>query len=145
MHVHDDQRHFGHHGESDELRLEGETRTGRDGARGLAGVRRADREADRGDLVLCLVHDAADPLDDPGHVVRGRGGRRDRVHRDDLDARRHDAEADGLVGRCILHEHDHLDGVLFIDRVSPAKKQSLKRRLHDLEAEFEDSKSGSYA
>ncbi|MEB3239270.1 MAG: peptide deformylase, partial [Cyanobacteriota bacterium] len=27
-------------------------------------------------------------------------------------------KADGLLARCILHEMDHLSGVLFVDRVS---------------------------
>lgn len=31
-------------------------------------------------------------------------------------------EADGLLARVILHENDHLDGKLFIDRVTPFKK-----------------------
>ncbi|MEN6499194.1 MAG: peptide deformylase [Rectinema sp.] len=31
--------------------------------------------------------------------------------------------ADGLLGRVIQHEYDHLDGILFIDRVSPAKRR----------------------
>ncbi len=34
-------------------------------------------------------------------------------------------EADGLLGRCLQHEIDHLDGVLFIDRVSPLKRKML--------------------
>lgn len=32
-------------------------------------------------------------------------------------------EADGLLARVILHENDHLDGKLFIDRVTPFKKE----------------------
>jgi len=31
--------------------------------------------------------------------------------------------ADGLLARVIQHEYDHLDGILFIDRVSPAKRR----------------------
>jgi peptide deformylase len=53
----------------------------------------------------------------------------------DLDGEPITIEADGLVGRCLLHEYDHLDGILFIDRLSPAKKQSIKRRLKELEEE----------
>ena len=34
-------------------------------------------------------------------------------------------EADGLLGRCLQHEIDHLDGILFIDRVSPLKRKML--------------------
>jgi peptide deformylase len=31
-------------------------------------------------------------------------------------------EADGLLARVILHEYDHLEGVLFIDRLKPGKR-----------------------
>jgi peptide deformylase len=31
-------------------------------------------------------------------------------------------EADGLLARVILHENDHLDGKLFIDRVTPLRR-----------------------
>ncbi len=34
-------------------------------------------------------------------------------------------EAEGLLSRCLQHEIDHLDGVLFIDRVSPLKRKML--------------------
>ena len=37
--------------------------------------------------------------------------------------------ADGLMGRCIQHEIDHLNGVLFVDRVSD--KETLKKALKD--------------
>lgn len=55
----------------------------------------------------------------------------------DLDGQPFELVCDGLTARCILHEYDHLDGTLFIDRLSPAKKQSLKRRLRELEEEWE--------
>jgi peptide deformylase len=47
-------------------------------------------------------------------------------------------EADGLVARCIQHELDHLDGILIIDKFSPAKKQSIKARLRELEDKFSE-------
>ena len=37
-------------------------------------------------------------------------------------------EAEGLLGRALQHEIDHLDGVLFIDRVSPLKRKLLLRK-----------------
>ena len=37
-------------------------------------------------------------------------------------------EADGLFSRCLQHECDHLDGVLFIDRLSPLKRKMLLRK-----------------
>lgn len=41
-------------------------------------------------------------------------------------------ELDGLLARCFLHENDHLNGILFIDRLSAAKKQSIKSKLRRL-------------
>ncbi|MBP6443089.1 MAG: peptide deformylase [Gemmatimonadales bacterium] len=37
-------------------------------------------------------------------------------------------EATGLVARAIQHEIDHLDGILFIDHLSPLKRQMLVKR-----------------
>jgi len=34
-------------------------------------------------------------------------------------------DADGLLGRVIQHELDHLNGILFVDRLSPKKKERL--------------------
>ncbi len=36
-------------------------------------------------------------------------------------------EADGLLARVILHEYDHLEGVLFFDHLSPRKRERLLR------------------
>ncbi|MBZ0169733.1 peptide deformylase [Candidatus Methylomirabilis lanthanidiphila] len=38
-------------------------------------------------------------------------------------------EGAGLLARILQHEIDHLDGILFIDRLSTAKRLLLKRRL----------------
>jgi peptide deformylase len=37
-------------------------------------------------------------------------------------------EAEGLVARAVQHEIDHLDGILFVDHVSPLKRQLLLAR-----------------
>ena len=37
-------------------------------------------------------------------------------------------EADGLLARALQHEIDHLDGVLFIDRLSPFKRRALLKK-----------------
>ena len=37
-------------------------------------------------------------------------------------------EADGLLARALQHEVDHLDGILFIDRLSPLKRSMLMRK-----------------
>jgi peptide deformylase len=41
-------------------------------------------------------------------------------------------EVDGLLGRVILHEIDHLDGVLFVDRIGSVKRKLLHGRLNKL-------------
>lgn len=51
----------------------------------------------------------------------------------DLDGNRHDARPfAGMLARVMLHEVDHLNGVLFIDHMSHVKKMALKGRLKRL-------------
>lgn len=38
-------------------------------------------------------------------------------------------DADGLLAICIQHEMDHLDGKLFVDYLSPLKRQMVRRKL----------------
>jgi peptide deformylase len=44
-------------------------------------------------------------------------------------------EAGGFLARAIQHEHDHLHGILFIDRMSSAAKAALSSRLKRLQKE----------
>lgn len=37
--------------------------------------------------------------------------------------------AEGLLARCLQHEIDHLDGILFIDHLSPLKRNMILKRL----------------
>ena len=46
----------------------------------------------------------------------------------DGDGRPLEIEAEGLLARALQHEIDHLDGVLFIDRVSPLKRRLLLKK-----------------
>ncbi|MDP8246123.1 MAG: peptide deformylase [Candidatus Hinthialibacter antarcticus] len=43
-------------------------------------------------------------------------------------------EAEGLFARVILHENDHLNGVLFVDHLTPAERAALERKLQELAA-----------
>lgn len=38
-------------------------------------------------------------------------------------------EAEGLLAACLQHEIDHLDGILFIDHLSPLRRNMILRRL----------------
>jgi len=50
-------------------------------------------------------------------------------------------ELSGLFARAAQHEFDHLDGILFIDRLSPANRLKIKEALADLESQFEGDRS----
>jgi peptide deformylase len=55
----------------------------------------------------------------------------------DLSGEEVNYELNGFFARAVQHEYDHLDGVLFIDRLSPSGLLSVKQALSDLELEFE--------
>lgn len=38
----------------------------------------------------------------------------------------------GLLARVVQHEYDHLEGILFVDRISAFKRRLLRRRLREL-------------
>jgi peptide deformylase len=54
----------------------------------------------------------------------------------DLNGREISGEVDGLLGRVIQHETDHLDGVLFIDRMSPTAKLEVVSALDEFELDY---------
>jgi peptide deformylase len=47
-------------------------------------------------------------------------------------------EAEGLLARALQHEIDHLEGLLFIDRMSPIRREFFKRRYKKLLKERSD-------
>jgi len=42
----------------------------------------------------------------------------------------HEAEYDGVKARIIQHEYDHLQGILFVDKINPLKRKLIKSRLN---------------
>ena len=52
-----------------------------------------------------------------------------RVGYTDLDGKRREIDAEGLMAACLQHEIDHLDGVLFVDHLSVLKRNILMRKL----------------
>ncbi|MGJ8696337.1 MAG: peptide deformylase [Verrucomicrobiaceae bacterium] len=57
-----------------------------------------------------------------------------KAHLELLDGSTIIVETDGLLSRAIQHETDHLNGVLFVDRISAAAKVSIRRKLKRLGA-----------
>ncbi len=71
--------------------------------------------------------------------VNGNVLRPDRIHINafDLDGNEIDEDADGLYARVIQHETDHLNGVLFIDRISESVKRNINGQLYEFENEHQ--------
>ena len=67
--------------------------------------------------------------------------KRVRIQAYGLDGREIQAEVDGMFARCAQHEVDHLDGVLFIDRVSPTMLPELQPALDIFETDFRSRQS----
>ena len=68
--------------------------------------------------------------------IRGRVTRPAALHMSWQDEKggRHETDADGLLARIIQHEIDHLDGVLFVDRLSLGKKALIRGQLRELKS-----------
>ena len=47
----------------------------------------------------------------------------------DYDGNEQSLSANGLLARCIQHELDHLDGIIFVDRMSAVKRNIILRKL----------------
>ncbi|MFA8299613.1 MAG: peptide deformylase [Hyphomicrobiales bacterium] len=44
----------------------------------------------------------------------------------------HEEEYSGIIARIIQHEYDHIDGILFTDRISPLKKMLLRTKIRNI-------------
>lgn len=54
---------------------------------------------------------------------------------EDLDGRQHTEKIDELLARVVQHERDHLDGILFVDRMGFVKRRMLAGQLNRLKKE----------
>ncbi len=50
----------------------------------------------------------------------------------DINFETHTEEYDGIRARIIQHEFDHIQGVLFTDKLTPLKKQLIKGRMNNI-------------
>lgn len=51
-----------------------------------------------------------------------------------IDGKEYFYEAEGLIARVMLHEIDHLDGILFIDKLSSVQRDLIKGKLSKIKA-----------
>ena len=58
---------------------------------------------------------------------------------DTLDGETIQVECGGLLARCLQHEIDHLNGILFVDRMTPEDKKGIETELSALERKVKKS------
>jgi len=63
----------------------------------------------------------------------------------DIRLKTHEEELDGIKSRIFQHELDHLDGVLFIDKISLLKRKILRSRLNKIKRLSKIQKNQIYA
>lgn len=73
--------------------------------------------------------------------VRGDVDRKEivRIKYQDTSFKWHEAEFDGLEGRVIQHEYDHIDGKLFIDYLKPIRKRRVQKKLNNIKKGIVDA------
>ena len=80
----------------------------------------------------------------PGLTAEVRRNAQIHVQAFDLEGQELDFDADGMLSICIQHEIDHLNGVCFVDRLSPVKRKLVVRdylREQDLDRREEAYRS----
>ena len=88
-----------------------------DEARAVVNPRIVEREGSEREDEGCLsLPGLFGPVDRAKRIV---------LEGEDLDGQTIRVEAEDLAARCIQHEVDHVDGVLFIDHLSPIKRRML--------------------
>jgi peptide deformylase len=55
-----------------------------------------------------------------------------RIEYYDENWKHHKKTLNGLAARIVQHEYDHIEGILFTDRISPLRKRVLKNKLADI-------------
>ncbi|MEO8042844.1 MAG: peptide deformylase [Acidobacteriota bacterium] len=55
------------------------------------------------------------------------------VQAQDVNGKKFELELKDLAARCVLHETDHCDGIVFLDRMSSLKRQLAKRKIKALQ------------
>ncbi|NLX55538.1 MAG: peptide deformylase [Planctomycetaceae bacterium] len=68
-----------------------------------------------------------------GHVTRPK---RIRVNAYNLNGQEINMELDGLLARIVQHETDHLDGIMYTDRMTTTGRLSVAEALDDFETDF---------
>jgi peptide deformylase len=73
----------------------------------------------------------------PDYSEKIKRAARVKVRAQDRAGKQFELEAEGLMAKALQHEIDHLNGVLFVDKLSPLKKGLFKRRYKKMLVEKE--------
>lgn len=57
-----------------------------------------------------------------------------RIQYYDENFKKHDEIYEGINARVIQHEYDHIEGILFVEKLKPLKKKLIQRKLNDIKA-----------
>ena len=68
----------------------------------------------------------------PGIFFNVRRGLRAVVRAQDVTGEQFELDGMDLTARCMLHETDHCDGILFLDRTTPLKRELVKRKIRKM-------------
>jgi len=100
--------------------------------------------SDEGDQPIVMINPQVDILDDitcphqegclsvPGFYETIQRPEHIRLSALDREGQPYVLEPEGLLAVCIQHEIDHLDGKLFVDYLSPIKRQRIRQKLEKL-------------
>jgi peptide deformylase len=55
------------------------------------------------------------------------------VRAQDVNGKEFEIDANELTARCMLHETDHCDGIVFLDKMSSLKRELVKRKIRKLQ------------
>jgi peptide deformylase len=69
----------------------------------------------------------------PGIFFSVERGLRAIVRAHDINGNEFELDGMDLTARCMLHETDHCDGIVFLDKMSPIKREIVKRKIRKLQ------------
>ena len=77
----------------------------------------------------------------PGVFGQVKRPKKIRISAYDITGNPIEAEVDGFLARVLQHENDHLDGLMFFDRMSEGAKKELEDQLDVFETDFRSQQS----
>lgn len=69
----------------------------------------------------------------PGVYQKVQRSLRTIVRGQDVEGNWFELDGDELTARCVLHETDHCDGIVFLDRMTPLRREFAKRKIKKLQ------------